>query len=403
MKVSNAGFQTVTLQNLTIAALQTPPVGQSSLVPVGNLQFDGSFSPIEISPNGETPGTLIFSRELSLGKALDLLSDSGSLVLQASAWQTRDAEGRSYTHNLTNILSKDALVTIDYGPRIEQESGRAKESYYVSTVGDFDTKSITVGDALERILRIPFSSGSTNWGVSGEVEATFDGLLRVRGVDTVPGARGRWVVVLGSLSDSGASEMVEVFDNLEGAYDFEALELRKGSSLLLTYVEDADNDGVFSREEFVNGTSDQDPDSDDDGLTDFIEIRESWLLPVTTGLSRRIFTDPLYSDLEEDGLLDSEERSRRTDPRNPDTDGDGIRDAVDTVLIDEDMYEIAHFEFDGNLSVRAGGPASAAMAGAEFRRDRFDDPNSALYLNGLWRTQGSAPDTLPASPPGLFS
>ena len=169
LKVSNAGFQTVTLQSLTIAAFLTPRAGQSALVPVGNLQFDGQFSPIEIRPNGETPGTLIFSRDLSLGKALALLSDSGSIVLQASAWQATDADGRSYTHNLTDILSKNALVTIDYGPRIEQETGRAaKESYYVSTVGDFDTKTITVGDALERILRIDFNTGTTDWGVSGQ-------------------------------------------------------------------------------------------------------------------------------------------------------------------------------------------------------------------------------------------
>jgi len=176
LKVENQGFQVITLPSLTVAALQATTSNPVALIPVGNLQFDGQFSPLEIAPNGETPGTLIFRRELSLGKALDLLADSNSIVLQASAWQATDSEGRSFTHSLTDIGSKDALIVIDYGPRHERETGRAKETYYVSTVGGFDTKRITVGQALRDILRIPYNTGTTAWNEGGSVGETKDGL-----------------------------------------------------------------------------------------------------------------------------------------------------------------------------------------------------------------------------------
>lgn len=403
LKVKNRGFQVVTLQSLTVAALQVSPSNPSALAPVGNLQFDGQFSPIEIVPNGESSGTLIFSRELSLGKALDLLSDSDSIVLQASAWQATDADGRSYTHSLTDIGSKDALVIIDYGPRSERETGRAKETYYVSTVADFDLKRITAAQALKDILRVPYTAGTTAWGVSGSVPATRNGLLSVRGVGTDPMVRGHWRVVYGSLGESGATRTVKVFDNLEAAYDFDSIELRKGYSLMLVYVEDVDGDGVLSREEFVHGTSDSNGDTDSDGLTDFDEIKGGWTLPVARALERKVFSDPLSADSDEDGLNDGQEKQRLTDPRNRDTDGDGIRDASDTAVSPGDMYERTYFSFNGDLTNVAGGAGTASMAGPTFGIDRFGRAARALYLNGTWKSPvvqlPTPPPTAPPAPP----
>ncbi len=400
LKVKNRGFQVVTLQSLTVAALQVSPSNPSALVPVGNLQFDGQFSPIEIVPNGETPGTLIFSRELTLGKALSLLSDSDSLTLQASAWQATDADGRSYTHSLTDIGSKDALVIIDYGPRSERETGKVKESYYVSTVADFDAKRVSAAQALKDILRVPYTTGVTPWNVPGSVAATRNGLLSVRGVGTDPKVRGHWRVVYGALSENGATRTVKVFDNLVAAYDFDAIELRKGYSLLLAYVEDVDSDGVLSREEFVHGTSDTKPDTDSDGLTDFDEIKGGWSIPLARSLSRTVFSDPLSADSDEDSLNDGQEKQRLTDPRNRDTDGDGVRDASDGPVTAEEMYERAYFSFDGDLTNVAGGVGAASMTGPTFGIDRFGKANAALYLKGTWRSPVfQLPTPIPTAPP----
>jgi hypothetical protein len=399
LSVRNRGFQVITLESLTVAALQSSPRQSGGLTPVGNLQFDGQFSPIEIGPNRASPGTLIFSRELSLGRALDLLADSDSIVLEASAWRATDPDGRSYTHSLTDIGSKDALVVVDYGPRYERETGRAKESYYVSTVADFDAKRITAAQAMRDILRIPYTTGTAAWAVAGQPSSTHSGLLSVRGVGTDPKVRGRWQVVYGSLSESGAAESVTVLDNLQAAYNFDRIELRKSYSLLLSYVEDADGDGVFSREEFLRGTLDNKADTDSDGLTDFDEIKSGWDIPLARALTRTVHSDPLTADADEDGLEDSQEKQRGMDPRNRDTDGDGVRDSNDTPVSAGDMYERAYFAFDGNLNAVVGSAATASMTGPTFGADRNARARSALYLNGTWKSSAQ-PGQLSEAPAG---
>ena len=62
----------------------------------------------------------------------------------------------------------------------------------------------------------------------------------------------------------------------------------------------------------VAGISDADADSDEDGLSNFVEI--------TMG------TNPQKADTDDDGLNDSEESTYNTDPLNPDSDGDTLPD-----------------------------------------------------------------------------
>ena len=80
---------------------------------------------------------------------------------------------------------------------------------------------------------------------------------------------------------------------------------------------DADADGLTVDEEAHLGTSDIDPDSDDDRLSDGFEANE-------------FGTSPLAADSDEDGLGDGDELEVfRTDPLSVDTDGDGADDATE--------------------------------------------------------------------------
>jgi hypothetical protein len=171
-------------------------------------------------------------------------------------------------------------------------------------VGDFDTKRITVGQALRDILRIPYTTGTTTWNDGGSAGETKDGLLSVRDIETDSEILGHWTVLYGSIGESGSSTSAQVLDNLKAGYDFDQLELRKGYSLLLAYIEDDDGDGVSSREEFLYGTSDSKSDTDGDGLTDFEEVRHGWTIPVARMLTRDVFSDPLNPDVDEDGLTE---------------------------------------------------------------------------------------------------
>ncbi|MBI5476625.1 MAG: OmpA family protein [Ignavibacteriales bacterium] len=77
---------------------------------------------------------------------------------------------------------------------------------------------------------------------------------------------------------------------------------------------DLDKDGLTNREEKELKTDPKNPDSDNDGLNDGDEVK-------------KYKTDPLNNDTDNDGLKDGEEVNKyKTDPTNADTDGDGLKD-----------------------------------------------------------------------------
>lgn len=80
---------------------------------------------------------------------------------------------------------------------------------------------------------------------------------------------------------------------------------------------DIDSDGVTNEGEVAAGTDFTDADTDDDGLSDGLELNT-------------YETDPLDADTDGDGLTDGAEVNEHgTDPTTTDTDGDGLRDGAE--------------------------------------------------------------------------
>ena len=110
---------------------------------------------------------------------------------------------------------------------------------------------------------------------------------------------------------------------------------------------DADNDGLLDTQEAQLGTDPNNPDSDDDGLTDGAEIFVHGTNPlvadtdggsVSDGDEVSLGTNPKneeddiqFSDLDtdKDGLTDQEEAAIGSNPNIADTDGDGLSDGVE--------------------------------------------------------------------------
>jgi len=85
-----------------------------------------------------------------------------------------------------------------------------------------------------------------------------------------------------------------------------------GSGILS--LKDTDGDGLFDYIEEKLGTNPKNPDTDSDGLSDGDEVN-------------KYKTNPLKADTDGDGLSDGEEiKKHGTNPLEPDTDGDGLSD-----------------------------------------------------------------------------
>lgn len=99
---------------------------------------------------------------------------------------------------------------------------------------------------------------------------------------------------------------------------------------------DTDSDGLTNLQEFARGTDPRNPDTDGDGLLDGVETNSGfWISPANTG------TDPLNPDTDGDLLLDGVETNTGvfvsasntgTNPHFKDSDFDGFGDAAEVAL-----------------------------------------------------------------------
>jgi hypothetical protein len=112
-------------------------------------------------------------------------------------------------------------------------------------------------------------------------------------------------------------------------------------------VADTDNDTLSDGMEVdTYGTDPADPDTDGDGLDDGAEVNEYGTDPTEAdsdgdGLADAreldVGTNPNEADTDGDGLEDEEEvNTYQTDPTNPDTDGDGLDDGAEVEEYDSD-------------------------------------------------------------------
>lgn len=83
-----------------------------------------------------------------------------------------------------------------------------------------------------------------------------------------------------------------------------------------------------------NGSSDEQRDTDGDGLSDAVERAERSVEVQTANGTQtlRVTSDTDAADTDGDGLDDLNEYGQRTNPREPDTDGDGLLDGFNQTL-----------------------------------------------------------------------
>jgi hypothetical protein len=328
LEILNAGTRTFELSGLVVTALRRSPSNPARFTPVTSLALPEDADGLVLG-EGEAAGPFLVSGELTAREALDLLANPSALVFRTANVQLTDRTGEAFEFRIgEETNARTALVTIDYGGFAPLERYRVATN--VERGPDGRPVGIRLADVLERIVGLTEGTGyATATDASGR-----EVLTRVRGIETQPNGRGGsdrfWLVMAAENPGAGSATVEERI--LDPELDFGEQVLLARDAVYLTYVTDRDGDGLIAREERAYGISDLSEDFDDDGLTDFEEVREGWPveidLPFYTGRSR-VFSSPASIDVDDDGLTDPEERDLGTDPNRSDSDGDGLLDPDD--------------------------------------------------------------------------
>lgn len=180
-------------------------------------------------------------------------------------------------------------------------------------------------------------------------------------------------------------------DDVPPDTDFDDLVLHAGQRVSLAYVQDRDGDGLIAREEFLYGSSDQPPrgvNSDGcpfgqgsdlcaglsfDSLGDFDEVKRGWEVELVGPPSYFAFSDPVFPDLDLDGLKDDQEQLQATDPGKRDTDDDGVSDFDEVFgykLVDRDGDPIGQIPaYEGEVILDGGNGIAETTADGDDDQD----------------------------------
>lgn len=107
---------------------------------------------------------------------------------------------------------------------------------------------------------------------------------------------------------------------------------------------DTDNDGLLDGFEFVYDTNATNRDTDGDGIPDYLEI-SGWMIGFNyTGdpdkpFMMRVYSDPRVPDTDGDGITDKEEYWSDLNPRSQDTDADGVNDVANSGIFSQAWFE----------------------------------------------------------------
>ncbi len=328
LQIANAGKRTFELSNLVVTALARDRANPRTFSSVATLSLPPAADTITLG-DGEARGPFRAEATVPASVVLDLLANPGALYFRPASFQLKDQTGENFEFSVGETTNnRTALLVIDYGGERPLESYRVATN--VARVDGGKLAGVKLGAVLEHIIGLsPDSDAGYRTTTNAEGVRV---LTQVRDCAARQGGQGssKFWVVMAAPNESAMEPVSKRL--LDASVHFEDRVLMPRDQVYLTFDADEDGDGVFAREERARHTSDTNPDSDGDGLSDLEEMRDGWLvhspLPYYAN-NPRVFGNPTLADADGDGLDDAAEKQKGTDPNRADTDGDGLDDSVD--------------------------------------------------------------------------
>ena len=411
-----------TISDLQITALVPDVRNPGKFLPLATLTPDagtneGLENSFHLGPLADKIGPLQFTNDDVFPAQVERLQrDPTGVIFKISNYNIEDENGRKYAFSSQDVVDRTTTFVLDFGGISNKEGeellGDSTEFYRVATsfgrtiasVADEiatqqqissdevyaaygltldDDESLISYDLSGKNLGVVFHDvmqgvlGLKHFNLDLDVDAvdpserlfSYATETNVKGVERIVRIRQienneeeedprQWTLLTptGLILDaqlSFGSEEIKPDDQV----------LLPGTGISLAFVRDADDDGIPERLEYLHGCSDQDEDTDDDGLSDYqevfgapknsdgaiINLDDKWEIDVKSVGKYEGFSSCSSPDTDDDGISDFMEygyakdldpndpeadepaeitrnRLLATDAKSQDTDGDGVSD-----------------------------------------------------------------------------
>jgi len=363
VRFSNTGAFAMCLDNILIQMRTPDPDNPGEFIPLGTLAPVGLNAPIELGPL-TTMHTVQFSASLDtqsvesvqrfMRNPRNIIFDVGNFTVKSDPSGTTDAcAAPSYITTEQRIVNNTGELTVDFAG----EGGRDVKHFFVSTnlgrqeaVRDLNGDDQIDAQDAEQVLYTPdgtylyprLTDALDIAGIPYSVDPVTGQFTSVGDVDNAAAPdRKAWIILIRNdkrgtsrISDASLTYCGEVNAACPaGPTRVEDVTITPGVQIWITYLQDNDKDGVARSAEELYGTSDDNPDSDGDSVSDFDEIYKPVSVTVTNREGEQVsfeaHSNPVLLDSDGDGVRDDVERTMQTAPDRADTDGDGLEDGTD--------------------------------------------------------------------------
>lgn len=343
----------MTLRDIEISLFQVSPApdNPTRLVPVGVLTPASGDLVVNLGPlSPERQGIIFTSDSIFPSQVERLMRSPNLLVARISNYNSTDEFGREFNYTEQEVFNRTASFIIDYANGdIEQALIAVAPSFDPDTGANVGK---TVEDAVSAMGLLEYHPDKPLADLDAEgvdINGTY-GTQDINGKRVITRVRNRQI----DLDNPDRSFWLLAATSETEIGNFQASSIGPRQQYLFILTRDLDGDGLSEYEENLIGTSDLHADTDQDGLTDYLEVRgfpniddpgPQWRVayynkPIDQGGLRldyyEVFSDPTSEDTDKDGLTDGFEYDLRqgppedgiwkADPGSVDTDIDGALD-----------------------------------------------------------------------------